>query len=265
MNELDKKYAKLKESLQHLNKLIVAFSGGVDSALLLKVAYDTIGDKILAITADSPSIPRRELAEAKTIAKDIGASHLVVQTKEMEEDNYIKNSTSRCYYCKFVLYTEILEIANRKKIPFVANGTNIDDLGDYRPGLRAADEFKVVSPLKEAGFTKKDVRDLAKRLGMKIWDKPAAPCLASRIPYGSSVTTDKLAMIETAEKYLKNLNVKVLRVRHFDKRARIEVQTKDFNIINSKMDKIRKEFNAIGFDDIEVSKFASGALNIINQ
>lgn len=261
MSTLTKKYGLLKEYLKNLGKVIVAYSGGVDSALLLKVAYDLLGKNVLAVTADSASVPRREMKEARSIAKSIGSRHIELQTEEVENSNYNSNPVNRCYYCKFELYTKIIELAKKEEFQYIVNGTNMDDLGDFRPGLQAADEFKVVSPLKETGFTKQDVRDLAQQLGLKIWDKPATPCLASRVPYGSEVTAEKLKMIESAENYLKDLNIRELRVRHFGPTARVEVLKKDIPLIHSKMPQIEKVFNSIGFSEIEVIEFKSGALN----
>jgi len=173
--------------------------------------------------------------EAKSVAEQIGARHLIVQTEEMDDENYAQNPVNRCYFCKFELYAKLIEIARQENIPYIANGTNMDDLGDYRPGLQAAAEFKVVSPLKEAGLTKQDIRDLAKQFGLQIWDKPATPCLSSRIPYGSAVTPEKLAMIEAAENFLKEFAIKELRVRHFGETARIEVHEKHFQLLKNKL------------------------------
>jgi len=259
--QLNKKYAELKESLKKIDSAIVAFSGGVDSALVLKAAYDALGDKAVAVTADSPSLPRRELEETKKIAKQIGAKHIVVNTKETENDNYLKNPSNRCYYCKSELYTKLKGISKQLGINHILNGTNYDDLGDYRPGLKAADENNVISPLKEAKITKNEVRQLAKYLGLKIWDKPPSPCLSSRVPYGNQITMKKLAMIEEAENFLKDFGISELRVRHFGGIARIEVNEDDKQIINGNFESIKNKFNVIGFSEIEISNFKSGNLN----
>jgi uncharacterized protein len=261
MNELTEKYEKLKCVLARYKSLIVAFSGGIDSALLLRVAYEVLGPKVLAATADSPSVPRREIAEAQRLAKSIGARHLVMATEEIQNANYLANPANRCYFCKSELYSKLAEIARRERIRYLANGTNVDDLGDYRPGLQAAAEYQVVSPLKESGFTKSDVRELAKQLHLEIWDKPASPCLSSRIPYGMEVTPQKLAAIEAAEQYLRDFGVVELRVRHFDKKARIETHIRDFAIIEQHYPQIVQKFKAIGFEEIELAEFQSGALN----
>ena len=261
MDDLTAKYEQLKAVLGRLDSLIVAYSGGVDSALLLRVAYEVLGSKVLAVTADSPSVPRREIAEARRIAQTIGARHLIMPTEEIQNSRYTANPANRCYFCKSELYSKLAEIASREKIRYVANGTNLDDLGDYRPGLQAAAEYQVVSPLKEAGLNKADVRELAKRLHLEIWDKPASPCLASRIPYGRAVTRQKLAVVEAAEEYLRGLDIRDLRVRHFGKKARIETRASDFAVIRQNYEHIVKKLNDLGFEEIELTEFRSGALN----
>ena len=261
MDQIDRKYRALKEHLAGYDSLIVAFSGGIDSALLLKVAYEVLGDRVLAVTSDSPSIPRHELEEAKRIAADIGAPLLIVNTNEAENESYIENPANRCYYCKSELYGKLADIARQRGIQYIASGTNYDDLGDYRPGLQAADENKIKSPLKDAGFSKNDIRELARRLGMDVWDKPAAPCLASRIPYGSKVTPEKLTQVEKSENILRGYGIRELRVRHFGDKARIEANKDDLSIVSEHLDEIEKRFRTIGFDRIELKEFKSGALN----
>lgn len=261
MENLENKYNKLNRLLRKLSSLIVAFSGGIDSTLLLKVAYDILGDHVLAVTADSPSVPRKELEEAKKIARKIGAKHLIIQTEETQNENYLKNPANRCYFCKSELYSKLLETAKSEKISYIANGTNKDDLADYRPGLQAAQEYQVISPLQEASLTKNDIRILARKLDLEIWDKPASPCLSSRIPYGSQVTLKKLTMIEEAEDFLRNLDIKELRVRHFEQKAMIETNKQDFDIVQKNFQFIKTKFNKIGFKEIELMEFKSGSLN----
>ncbi|MBI2101927.1 ATP-dependent sacrificial sulfur transferase LarE [Candidatus Woesearchaeota archaeon] len=261
--ELSQKYERMGNEIKKLGSAIVAFSGGVDSALVLKVAHDVLGSHAIAVTADSPSLPRRELEETKNIARQIGAKHLIINTEETKNQNYLKNPNNRCYYCKSELYTKLKLVSEQLGIKNILNGTNFDDLGDYRPGLKAADESNVISPLKDAKITKNEVRQLAKELGLKIWDKPSSPCLSSRVPYGSEITMEKLAMIEKAENFLKDFGIKELRVRHFGNMARIEVNEDNRIIINNNFGLIERKFNQIGFDEIEITSFKSGNLNLV--
>lgn len=266
MTDLQNIYYSLKTYIGDFENLLIAYSGGVDSALVLKVAHDVLGKKAVAVTADSPSIPRRELAIAQKIANQIGAKHLIIKTDEINDKNYSSNPVNRCYFCKSELYTKLLEVAKAENVITIANGANLDDLSDYRPGMQAANEFKIISPLKETGMTKADVRELAHNLGLEVWDKPAAPCLASRIPYQSAVTPEKLAAIEQAEYFLKDMNIKDLRVRHFGKKARIELHEVDFSFVESKLNFIKENFKTFGFEEIELAPFKSGSLNnVINQ
>ena len=260
---LNQKYSELKDSIKKLGSAIVAFSGGIDSTLVLKAAYDSLGNNAVAVTADSPSLPRKELEETKKIAKEIGARHLIIQTEETKEENYLQNPNNRCYYCKSELYTKLKDISKKLGIKHILNGTNFDDLTDHRPGLIAADENNVASPLKDAKLTKNDVRELAKHLGLEIWDKPSSPCLSSRVPYGQEITLKKLSMIEEAENFIRDFGINELRVRHFGNSARIEVKEEDKTIINGNFNLIQKKFNEIGFNKIEIANFKSGNLNVI--
>ena len=261
---LAKKHSELKKIISKLYSAVIAFSGGVDSALVLKAAYDALGNKAIAVTADSPSVPRNEIKEAKKIAEGIGARHIVISTKETKNENYIKNPANRCYYCKSELYSKLKIAADKHNIKNILNGTNFDDIQDYRPGMAAAEEYGIISPLKNAKFTKNEVRMLARQLGLEIWDKPASPCLASRVPYGMEVTLRKLSMIEKAESFLKdNFGIRELRVRHLGNKARIEANPESFKIINHNLDIINKKFNDIGFSEIELNEFKSGSLNLL--
>ena len=261
--QLNQKYGELKIIIKKLGNAIVAFSGGVDSALVLKVSSDVLGDKVIAVTADSPSLPRRELEETKKIAQQIGAKHLIINTEETKDDNYLKNPSNRCYYCKSELYSKLKIVSEKLGIKNILNGTNLDDLGDYRPGLSAADENNVISPLKDAKITKNEVRELAKNLGLQIWNKPASPCLSSRVPYGNEITLKKLSMIEEAENFLKDFGIRELRVRHFGGIARIEVNESDKTIINDNFHLIENKFNEIGFNKMVISNFKSGNMNVM--
>ncbi|MBI2650509.1 ATP-dependent sacrificial sulfur transferase LarE [Candidatus Woesearchaeota archaeon] len=261
--QLVQKYGELKKAIKKLDNAIVAFSGGIDSALVLKIACDVLGDKVVAVTADSPSLPRRELEETKKIAQQIGAKHLIINTEETKNESYLKNPSNRCYHCKSELYAKLKIVAAQLGIKNIINGTNFDDIGDYRPGLKAADENYVVSPLKDAKFTKKEIRDLAKNLGLKVWDKPSSPCLSSRVPYGQEITLKKLSMIEKAENFLKDFGIRELRVRHFGNMARVEVNEYDKSVIDNNFYSIQKKFSEIGFNEITISNFKSGNLNVM--
>lgn len=257
------KYEKLKVEVGKLGNTLVAFSGGIDSTLVLKIAYEVLGNRVIAATADSPSLPRKELEEAKKIAKQIGARHFIIETEETENEEYLKNPSNRCYYCKSELYLKLKKLSAELGIMSIINGTNFDDINDYRPGLIAAGENSIISPLKDAKLTKKDVRELAKYLGLEIWDKPSSPCLSSRIPYGNKITLKKLAMIEEAENFLKGMGIKEMRVRHFGNMARIDVNEDDKRAINDNLISIQKKFNEIGFYEIAISNFKSGNLNVM--
>ncbi len=257
----EKKLEALKKELSGYNRLIIAYSGGLDSALLLKVAHMVLGDNVLAVISDSPSIPRRELQEAVSFANGTGARIRVINTRELDDQNYSRNPDDRCYYCKKELYEYIGDIAAEEGIKYVANGTNVDDLGDYRPGLKAADEHRIVSPLKDTGLTKDDIRLVARLIGLDIWDKPASPCLASRIPYGSSVTREKLSQVEKAEEFVRSFGAREIRVRHFDRKAVLEVNPVYREIVEKNLSAIKKEFSLLGFSDTEVKDFKSGSLN----
>ena len=262
-NKLMQKYGKLKKIIKKSGNAIVAFSGGIDSTLVLKAAHDVLHDKVIAVTADSHSLPRRELEEAKKIAQQIGAKHLIINTDETENENYLKNPSNRCYYCKSELYSKLKIVSAQFGIKNIINGTNFDDIGDYRPGLKAADENNVISPLKKAKLTKNEIRELAKHLGLEAWDKPSSPCLSSRVPYGQEITMKKLEMIEKAENFLKDFGIGELRVRHFGNMARIEVNENDKPIINNNFISIQKKFSEIGFNEITISNFKSGNLNLM--
>ena len=262
-NNLVQKYESLKNELRMIDGAIIAFSGGVDSVLVLKAAHDILGDKAVAVTADSPSLPRRELEETKKIAEEIGARHIIINTAETENQEYLKNPGNRCYYCKAELYSKLKELSKEIGIKNILNGTNHDDLRDYRPGLKAAEEHKIISPLKDAQLTKDDVREVAKFLKLRSWGKPSSPCLSSRIQYGQEITLRKLKMVEQAENLLKDLGIKELRVRHFGKTARIEVREENKIILNDNIDFINKKFSIFGFDGIEIANFKSGNLNLI--
>ena len=217
------KYERLVAVVRGLESVVVAFSAGVDSTLVAKVAQDVLGERALAVTAESESLPERELDAARALAAALGLRHRVVRTAETSKPEYRANPINRCYHCKTELYEQLQAIARAEGYRFVANGLNVDDLGDYRPGLQAAQEFAVRSPLQEAGLTKDDIRAIGRALGLPNWDKPASACLSSRIPYGEVITPEKLRQIDRAEEALHELGFRQARVRHHGKVARIEL------------------------------------------
>ncbi len=263
MASAHQKLDNLKGILSQLEIAIIAFSGGVDSTFLLKVASDVLGDKVLAVTATSASMPQKELEETKLLAKQIGVRHRIVHTKEVENPEYAKNPTNRCYHCKTELYSTLDSISQEFKDAVVLNGINLDDVSDYRPGAKAATEWKVQSPLRESGLTKADIRLLSKELGLQTHDKPASPCLSSRIPYGSEVNPEKLKQIELGEDFLRSLGIRELRLRHHGDVARIEVAPNDFNVVLENSERISSELKKLGFKfvSLDLKGFRSGALN----
>ncbi|HMD33988.1 MAG TPA: ATP-dependent sacrificial sulfur transferase LarE [Vicinamibacterales bacterium] len=222
MNGNTRKEDALRDTLASLGSVIVAYSGGVDSAYLAWVAHDTLGERAVAITAESPSYPERHRALAVRIARDFGLRHEIIRTGELERPEYRANPENRCYYCKHELYTHLSRLAADREA-VVVDGNNADDRGDYRPGRQAAREFGVRSPLDEVDLTKAEIRELSHRAGLPTWDEPASACLSSRIPYHHDVTDEKLRTIERAEQALRDLGFRVFRVRHHDEVARIEI------------------------------------------
>lgn len=262
---IDDKFSVLKENIKKLGSVAVAYSGGVDSTFLLKVCYDVLGDKVLAVTARSSTYPEREFKEAVEYVGKIGAKHKVIISEELDIDGFSKNPKNRCYYCKKELFTKIIAIAKDNNINRVLDGANLDDVGDYRPGMIAAKELEVLSPLKEAKLTKSDIRQLSKRLGLPTWDKPSFACLSSRVPYGSEITIPKLSMIDRAEQFLLDLGFRQVRVRHHGDIARIEVAPEEREKIFSLelMDKIAEELKRIGFKyvTLDLAGYRTGSMN----
>tara|TARA_Y100000588_G_scaffold131555_2_gene144204 strand:- start:7589 stop:8410 length:822 start_codon:yes stop_codon:yes gene_type:complete len=261
---LNEKTKKLRLLIQNMDRALVAFSGGVDSSLVLSIAQGILGTNVLAVTAHSDSLPSREVTACRDLAKEIGAEHLFINTKEMSNPNYLANPANRCYHCKSELYSCLKKIAFEKKFPFILNGINTDDLGDYRPGIDAARENEVRSPLVEAGFNKQDVRKLARQINLSIWDKPAMACLSSRIPYGEPVTSQKLKMVEKAEDFLLSIGFKQLRVRHFGETARIELGQKEISNFTANIkNKVNEKFVELGFQSVYLDPkgYRMGSLN----
>lgn len=224
MNQLE----KLKAYIEEKEKLVVAFSGGVDSTFLLKVAHEVLGDKVIAVTAKSCSFPARELKEAAEFCEGEGIRHIIVESEELQIEGFSHNPVNRCYLCKKELFTKIWDIAKEHEIPYVAEASNLDDNGDYRPGMLAVAELEVLSPLREVGLDKRTIRELSRELGLKTWDKQSFACLSSRFVYGEEITEKKLGMVDAAEQFLLDAGFHQVRVRIHGDIARIEIGAEEF-------------------------------------
>ena len=259
------KHAALRRILEDIPSLIVAYSGGVDSAYLAFLATDVLGARALCVTADSPSYPDRHRQLALSLAARFGLHHEIIRTRELERPEYRANPANRCYYCKHELYTHLAAISRERGIAVIADGSNADDRADYRPGRQAAREFGVRSPLDEAGLTKSEIRELSRRAGLPTWDEPASACLSSRIPYLSEVTDEKLRTIERAEAVLRDLGFRIFRVRHHDAIARIELGRDEISraLEPDVADTIDRELRALGYQHVAVDLrgYRLGSLN----
>ncbi len=266
--ELAAKRDRLLGVLRGLGSAAVAFSGGIDSTVVAQAAFLVLGKNAVAVTADSPSVPRAELAEARQLAQAIGIRHEVVRTAEFADPDYVRNDGSRCYYCKDELYSRIETFLPALGVAVICSGANLDDRGDYRPGLKAAAEHRVRHPLQEAGFTKADVRALARAWGLPTWDKPASPCLSSRLAPGVEVTPERTARVEAAEAWLRRLGLRECRVRlHEGELARVEVPAGE--LVRLLEPGVREEFVALlkewgfAFVTLDLEGFRSGSLNAL--
>ncbi|HHP7246103.1 MAG TPA: ATP-dependent sacrificial sulfur transferase LarE [Elainellaceae cyanobacterium] len=256
---------QLRNLFAEMDRALIAYSGGVDSTLVAKIAYDVLGDRALAVTAESPSLLPDDLEDARIQAATIGISHEIVRTHEMDNPNYTSNPVNRCYFCKSELHDTLKPLALKRGYPYVIDGVNADDLSDYRPGIQAAKERGGRSPLAEVGVTKLEVRQLSKELGLLWWDKPAQPCLSSRFPYGEEITVGKLQRVGQAERHLRSLGITNLRVRSEGDTARIEVppeQIKEF-VLTANLPALVEQLQTYGFlyVTLDLEGYQSGKLN----
>jgi uncharacterized protein len=257
------KQERLKEELRKLGSVAIAFSSGVDSTFLLKTAHDVLGDQAIAITAKSCTFPKRELEEAAAFCKQEGIRHIIVESDELEVEGFRENPPNRCYLCKKSLFTQLIQVAKEQGIAYVAEGSNMDDLGDYRPGLQAISELQIESPLRKAGLYKEEIRTLSKKLGLKTWEKPSFACLSSRFVYGEEITREKLSMVDQAENLLLMLGFYQFRVRIHGKIARIEVLPEEFPKLMENRELIVDKLTEFGFSYVtmDLKGYRMGSMN----
>jgi uncharacterized protein len=262
--ELEKKYHDLVDVLKELQPVSIAFSGGVDSSLLVKVAYENLQDKCLALIGNSPSFPPQELEEAKQLAQQIGVTYEIVETSEMQDARYLENPPDRCFHCRIHSMEDLLRRSKELGFKNLVDGANVDDASDYRPGRKAAKQMGLRSPLLEASIHKQEVRALARAMQLPVWDKPAAACLSSRIPYGTTITIEALKKINQAELALKKFGFNNVRVRHYDELARIEIDPEAFDRVIKNRVEIAQALKDLGYTYItlDLDGFRSGSMNL---
>ncbi len=263
--EVDQKLAQLKALLKKLGSVVVAFSGGVDSTFLLKVAQEVLRDKVLAVTIDSNSFAKKELREANVFCEQQGIVQEVCKFNELDVEGFCQNPPNRCYICKKALFENLLEIAKEHKIAFVVEGSNIDDEGDYRPGMQAVKELGICSPLREVGLTKQEIRQLSRNYGLAVWNKPSSACLSSRFAYGEQITREKLKMVEQAEQFLQDLGFTQVRVRVHGSLARIEVLSEEIPqlMLQDNRKRIAEKLKEYGFSYVtmDLCGYRIGSMN----
>lgn len=260
---MNEKLERLKGYIRGLEKLAIAFSGGVDSSFLLKVAHMVLGDNAIAITVNGAIHPDWEIEEAKEIANNIGVRHIVVDIDIFKDENIVNNPPDRCYHCKLTVFSLIKEVAKSYGIDNVADGSNVDDIGDYRPGMKALKELKILSPLKEVGLSKSEIRKLSRELGLPTWNKPALACLATRIPYNTKITREALSMIDSGEYFLRGLGFNQVRLRHMGNLAKIEVLPEDMPRLIELREEIIQKLKEIGYTyiTVDLEGYTTGSMN----
>jgi pyridinium-3,5-biscarboxylic acid mononucleotide sulfurtransferase len=264
---LDAKYAHLVALLRDMRSVVVAFSGGVDSTLLARAAADALGERAVLVTADSETYPEAELAEARRLGALLGLRHLVVRTEELANPEYVRNGANRCFFCKDELFARLAPIAEREGVGALVYGANVDDLGDHRPGMKAATAHGVRAPLIEAALTKAEIRDLSRTLGLPTWDKPSFACLSSRFQYGDRITADKLRQVDAAEAFVRSLGFRQFRVRHHDRLARLEIPLDEMPRLweDGRHEAIATRLRELGYlyVAVDLAGFQSGSANLL--